>query len=156
MRHTLSSWLLAVAAMFPLGVHANTVLVVTNTDGSEKKYEIDTATKLKIDRSYLVIEKDGRSEILRMRQIKKYSFGKDMSGIGGVEVRDDAPPFVYDGSKVTVSEAGASVLLSDLAGRVVAQASQSPDGNAVISLDGLAAGVYILNINGAGYKIVKR
>lgn len=142
--------------MFPLGVHANTVLVVTNTDGSEKKYEIDTATKLKIDRSYLVIEKDGRSEILRMRQIKKYSFVKDMSGIDGVEVRDDAPPFVYDGSKVTVSEAGAAVLLSDLAGRVVAQASQSSGGNAVISLDGLAAGVYILNINGAGYKIVKR
>lgn len=156
MRHTLSSWLLAVAAMFFLDVHANTVLVVTNTDGSLKKYEIDTATKLKIDRNYLVIEKAGRNEILRMRQIKKYSFEKDMSGMGSIEVHDDVRPFVYDGNTVTVSEAGAVVLLSDLAGRVVAQASQSPDGNAVISVYGLSAGVYILSINGEGYKIVKR
>ena len=137
------------------GVWRKTI-IVTTLDGTTMEYLIDTDTKVKIEKPNLVIETEGvvlNYELEKMAQVR---YGKRLvpTDINGVTAEEQ--PFKWEDETVFFGRLPDNTLIEVFTtdGKLVV--SRKCSGNTQLPLTTLANGVYLVKVNDATCKIVKR
>lgn len=123
-------------------------IVVTKTDGSKVEITITDATKIKFAEGNITF---GDQSFPRS-EVSMWSYSAN-TGVSSVKV-DASRLFTQAGSELTF-KVNANVMVFAVDGRLVV-ANPTVQAGSVVSLGNLANGVYIIKVNNASYKIVKK
>lgn len=129
-------------------------LVVSQTDGTQVKIELTDEFNAWFEDGMLQVFGTPTEISIPQDKIKSFAFSEESkSGIADVEVADAAAPQV-SGNRLIFKQlpAKSSVAVYDAAGRCLANATA--EGDYVLSLDSLGAGLRLVTVNGVTYKIV--
>ena len=133
----------------------NTTLVVELHDGNTANFLLADKPKITFTAQLMSIVSDALSMVFDRSDVKMYRFVNE-------DVTTSVKPVVKADAKVSDNtfllsgvDAGTAIVIYNANGMVVKQAT-SVDGGCSISLDGLAAGTYIVTFNNTTFKFLKR
>lgn len=133
------------------GAHAAyTCVVVHFNDGGKAEITLTEKLKMNFTKTDLVVT-GSDTDVTVARTNIKYFEHKDYSGVNGVETRD-SHRFTGDAIEFFNLRAGTRVSVFDAAGNAVLSSNES--GDCRISLQGLAAGVYVVVAGNNSFKIL--
>lgn len=138
------------------GIWQKTIIVAT-IDGATMEYLIDSNTKVKVEKPYLVIETEGvvlNYELEKMAQVR---YGKKFvpTGIGSVKA-EDTQPFKWEDEIIFFDHLPENTLIEVFTADGKQVLSQRYSDNAQLSLKQLPIGVYLVRMNQTTYKILKK
>lgn len=133
----------------------NTTLVVELHDGNTANFLLADKPKITFTAQLMSIVSDALSMVFDRSDVKMYRFVNE-------DVTTSVKPVVKADAKVSDNtfllsgvDAGTAIVIYNANGMVVKRAT-SVDGGCSISLDGLAAGTYIVTFNNTTFKFLKR
>jgi hypothetical protein len=133
----------------------NTTLVVELHDGNTANFLLADKPKITFTAQLMSIVSDAFSMDFDRSDVKMYRFVNE-------DVTTSVKPAVKADAKVSDNtfllsgvDAGTAIVIYNANGMVVKRAT-SVDGGCSISLDGLAAGIYIVTFNNTTFKFLKR
>ena len=133
----------------------NTTLVVELHDGNTANFLLADKPKITFTAQLMSIVSDAFSMVFDRSDVKMYRFVNE-------DVTTSVKPAVKADAKVSDNtfllsgvDAGTAIVIYNANGMVVKQAT-SVDGGCSISLDGLAAGTYIVTFNNTTFKFLKK
>ena len=133
----------------------NTTLVVELHDGNTAKFLLADKPKITFTAQLMSIVSDASSMYFNRSDVKMYRFVNE-------DVTTSVKPAVKADAKVSDNtfllsgvDAGTAIVIYNANGMVVKRAT-SVDGGCSISLDGLAAGTYIVTFNNTTFKFLKK
>ena len=133
----------------------NTTLVVELHDGNTANFLLADKPKITFTAQLMSIVSDAFSMVFDRSDVKMYRFVNE-------DVTTSVKPAVKADAKVSDNtfllsgvDAGTAIVIYNANGMVVKRAT-SVDGGCSISLDGLAAGTYIVTFNNTTFKFLKK
>ena len=133
----------------------NTTLVVELHDGNTANFLLADKPKITFTAQLMSIVSDAISMVFDRSDVKMYRFVNE-------DVTTSVKPAVKADAKVSDNtflisgvDAGTAIVIYNANGMVVKRAT-SVDGGCSISLDGLAAGTYIVTFNNTTFKFLKK
>ncbi len=137
--------------------YERTYFELNTTDGGKIRFMFDDEPEMTFDGEEIVItDYSGESVRYAMANVANLTFDKLTVSVEGVEA-DDAVQVAISKESISVSglAANAEVALYSLSGAKVASATADTDGNAVVSLEGIAGGVYVAAMPGHTFKFIR-
>ena len=158
MKQILLSLLLALPVADAVAGGEGTTLVVWSKDGSKVVYDLSEEPKHTFTASDLVVSTNGVEVTYPLSSLLRFTYEKkDASSLLDITT-GRASSFRQDGDCLVFTglAAGSNVSLRSLNGALVFSKAVQAQGEYSFSLSGLAAGVYLVTVNGTTYKIVKK
>lgn len=131
-------------------------IIVTTLDGTTMEYFIDTDTKVKIKEPYLVIETEGVVLNYELEKMVQVRYGKKSNSTGINNAISDDQPFKWEDETIFFAHLSKNTLIEVFTADGKLIMSHRYTGEAQLPLNSLIDGVYLVKINGATYKILKR
>lgn len=132
-------------------------LVVWAKDGTKVAYALEDKPKVTFTETDLVITAKGIDVNYLLENMARFTYEyEEASSI--TNLRTDESPFKLDGESLLFPslKANSIVAVYSLNGSLVFQKTVRQSGEYAFPLSNLNAGVYLVNVNGLTYKIVKR
>lgn len=157
------SWrmLLAVSlflfAGHPLSAEEKTMLVVWAKDSVKVAYALNEKPKISFTDTTLVISVKDAEVSYPLEDMLRFTYG-DASEANILDIHAGESLFLLDGNSLLFPSlaVGTTVSLHALDGTLFFTKSVSTAGYYAFPLSALSSGVYMVNVNGVTYKIVKR
>lgn len=153
--------LLLFAAFFSLSVMADeapTDLVVWAKDGTKVSYKLQDSPKITFMDDSLVISTNSVEVNYELSQMARITYEKtDLTGIVNVN-GEKVNPFNFTGESLLFPASNADVIVKIYTadGKLVLGRNVRKGDSLAVSLGSLNRGVYLVNVNGVTYKIMKR
>lgn len=152
--------LIALLAMLflPGGLSAATgeLLVLKLADQSVSKFELASSPVVTYSGNDIIVTCGEEVFQTSMANIETVKFEKDSStGIERITTTEPRAAFTFGNASFEGMQAGATVTVYTLDGKVVAAAKADGEGRASISMSGLQRGVYIIRTPNKSFKIKK-
>lgn len=154
----LSAMLLLFCATLTTAAAEAEMLIVIMQDGTQHSYVLTDKPKVTFDGTQMNINSAQLSDAYTISEVKKFVFADDASAIAPVAAGEQRVTFT-DGTNVVLEglNAGTQVSLYDLAGHALATVKANGEGQATLSLETQAAGVYVVSVSGGkSFKLLKR
>lgn len=141
----------------PLSAEEKTMLVVWAKDSTKVAYALDEKPKINFTDTTLVISVKDAEVSYPLEDMLRFTYG-DASESNILDIHAGESLFLLDGNSLLFPSlaAGTTVSLHALDGTPVFTKSVSTAGYYAFPLSALSTGVYMVNVNGVTYKIVKR
>lgn len=130
----------------------NKSLFVTFDDGSRVQFALSTTPEVSIGNDKLTITTTETTATYELWTVSTFTYG---TGTGIDQATTDRAGFTLSGDNIVV-DGTATVRVFALDGKAVSLQPIVSGGQTVVSLNGLAKGVYVVNINGKSVKITRR
>lgn len=130
----------------------NKSLFVTFDDGSRVEFALSTTPEVAVTDNKLTITSTATTASYELWTVKTFTYGTT-TGINNVTANQQN--FSISGDNIIV-EGNATVRIFAIDGKAVPVTPETNGGQTIIPLDGLAKGVYVININGKSVKISRR
>ena len=134
-----------------------TNLVVWAKDGTKVAYALTEKPKVTFTETDLVITAKGVEVNYSLENMARFTYeSNDESGI--INLQTDESPFRLTGESLLFPalKANSTVSVYSLNGALVFKKTVRQNGEYAFPLSNLSAGVYMINVNGLTYKIMKR
>ena len=134
-----------------------TYLVVWAKDGTKVAYALAEKPKVTFTETDLVITAKGVEVNYSLEYMARFTYeANDGSTI--INLQTDESPFKFTGESLLFPalKASSTVSVYSLNGALVFKKTIRQNGEYAFPLSNLATGVYMINVNGLTYKIVKR
>lgn len=147
----------ALFAGHPLSAEEKTMLVVWSKDSTKVAYALDEEPKIRFTATDLVIAVQDTEVNYPLEDMLRFTYG-DASETNILDIHAEKSIFLLDGNSLLFPSLGegATVSLHALDGTLVFTKTVSTAGDYAFPLSALSSGVYMVNVNGVTYKIVKR
>lgn len=135
-----------------------TNLVVWAKDGTKVAYALAEKPKVTFTETDLVITAKGVEVNYSLENMARFTYEEDNTTTAITNLQTGESPFKLNGESLLFPtlKANSTVSVYSLNGALVFKKTVSQNGEYAFSLSNLNAGVYIVNVNGLTYKIVKR
>ena len=152
--------LLVLLSCFCLSAMADepkTQLVVWAKDGTQVAYALAEKPKVTFTETDLVITANGIEVNYTLENMARFTY-KDNEAVGITNLQTDESNFKLNGESLLFPalKANSTVSVYSLNGTLVFKKTVRQNGEYAFPLSNLNAGVYMVNVNGLTYKIVKR
>ena len=152
--------LLVLLSCFSLSAMADepkTQLVVWAKDGTQVAYALAEKPKVTFTETDLVITANGVEVNYTLENMARFTY-EDNTSTGITNLQTDESTFKLDGESLLFPalKANSTVSVYSLNGTLVFKKNVCQNGEYAFPLSNLNAGVYMVNVNGLTYKIVKR
>ena len=152
--------LLVLLSCFSLSAMADepkTQLVVWAKDGTQVAYALAEKPKVTITETDLVITANGVEVNYTLENMARFTY-EDNTSTSITNLQTDESTFKLDGESLLFPalNANSTVSVYSLNGTLVFKKTVRQNGEYAFPLSNLNAGVYMVNVNGLTYKIVKR
>ena len=152
--------LLVLLSCFCLSAMADepkTQLVVWAKDGTQVAYALAEKPKVTFTETDLVITANGVEVNYTLENMARFTY-EDNSATGITNLQTDESSFKLNGESLLFPalKANSTVSLYTLNGTLVFKKTVRQNGEYAFPLSNLNAGIYMVNVNGLTYKIVKR
>ena len=157
MKTTLQALLLSCFCLTTMAEDVKTHLVVWAKDGTQVAYALAEQPKITFTETDLVITSNGVEVNYTLENMARFTYEtNDKTAI--INLQTDESPFKLDGESLLFPalKANTTVSVYALNGTLVFKKTVRQDGEYALPLSNLIAGVYMVNVNGLTYKIVKR
>lgn len=133
-----------------------TQLVVWAKDGTQVAYALAERPKVTFTETDLVITANGVEVNYTIENMARFTYEDNTSAITNLQT--DESTFKLDGESLLFPalKANSTVSVYSLNGTLVFKKTVRQNGEYAFPLSNLNAGVYMVNVNGLTYKIVKR
>lgn len=135
-----------------------TAMVVQSPEGEKTAFILGEMPKITFDENNLIIEKSDGTTIIPLTEIKEYSFETfPSSGIISIEKNKELP-FVYNGSSISfekIEGIGNHVDIFRIDGSIVTSFNLNNNATTTIDCSAWSQSIYVININGQAYKLMK-
>lgn len=132
-------------------------LTLWSKDGTKVEYYLNDRPKITFTDTHAVITSNGIEMNYPFHGIERITYGKSLTAtIHGIE--GDASNFNFDGETLVFHdiEAGTVVSVYSINGILLLKDVINETGRYALGLSGVTAGIYLININGTNYKIIKK
>lgn len=155
---------LAVALMLAgSSLYANAVeqtfLTIIFQDGTKQSYTLNDRPKVTFDKKTLFVKAQEVENSYELKNVNKFVF-TPTSETGVSKVAANEYRFTFtDGVNVVLEghTSGTAVRVCDITGKTVVRTAADAEGRAVVSLEGLGNGIYVVSTaDGKSYKVTKR
>lgn len=152
--------LIALLSCFCLSAMADepkTQLVVWAKDGTQVAYALDEKPKVTFTETDLVITANGVEVNYTLENMARFTYEND-EVVSITNLQTDESSFKLNGESLLFPalKANSTVSVYSLNGTLVFKKTVRQNGEYAFPLSNLNAGVYMVNVNGLTYKIVKR
>lgn len=157
MKRNLLSFLLLLGNLIALADEPKSRLVVWAKDGTKVAYALAEKPKVTFTETDLVITANGVEVNYSLENMARLTYeSNDASAI--INLQTDESPFKLTGESLLFPDlkANSAVAVYSLNGTLVFKKTIRQNGEYAFSLSNLNAGIYMVNVNGLSYKIVKR
>lgn len=137
------------------GTWQKTIIVAT-MDGATMEYLIDSDTKVKIEKPYLVIETEGVAINYELETMGQVRYGKKFVPTGISNTKSDAQPFKWEDGTIFFNHLPENTLIEVFTADGKQVMNQRCSGDAQLSLKQLPTGVYLVKMNQTTYKILRK
>lgn len=137
---------------------AERCMIVESKDGSTVAFVLEQEPKVIFSDEQMLIKDSEREVSLFIADVRRIRHGEfDTNSVEEIsEAQSDSFNFKGNCFIVTAGDKSVVVSLYDLSGIRISLEKIESHNTKVVSLESFAAGIYLANINGATYKIVKK
>lgn len=148
---------LVLFAGHPLSAEEKTMLVVWSKDNTRVAYALEKEPRISFTSTDLIITVQDTEVSYPLEDMLRFTYG-DASESNILDMHAGESLFLLDGNSLLFPSlaAGTTVSLHALDGAPVFVKTVSTAGDYAFPLSALSSGVYMVNVNGVTYKIVKR
>lgn len=150
---------LAIVAMLTVSpqARADEKLYVEYKDGSVFSYVLANKPEVTFQEANIIVTAPEIADTHKMVDVKQFLFSLPTS-IEKVNAGEHRLTYTNNNAvRLEGFKAGSTVSVYDINGVLMAETIIDKDGNVVVSLDGMAAGLYVIaTAEGKSYKIIKR
>lgn len=157
MKNKVMALLLLGGSFSTMADEPKTHLVVWAKDGAKVAYVLNENPKVTFTEEYLVITANGVEVNYRLENMARFTYeSNNASAI--TNLRTGEWPFQMNNESLLFPalKANSTIAIYSLNGTLVFQKTIQKDGEYAFPLSNLDMGIYMVNINGLTYKIVKR
>lgn len=157
MKHKLLIALLSCFCLSAMADEPKTQLVVWAKDGTQVAYALDEKPKVTFTVTDLVITTNGVEVNYTLENMARFTYEND-EVVSITNLQTDESNFKLNGESLLFPalKANSTVYVYSLNGTLVFKKTVRQNGEYAFPLSNLNAGVYMVNVNGLTYKIVKR
>lgn len=156
MKRTILLALLPLISMMAMANEPITQLVIWSKDGAKVAYALAEKPKLTFTGSELVVKTDSIEVTYDLEKISRFTYeGGGMTGITDLET-ESVFNFQNEALVFPSLSANSTVSVCSLNGLLVFKKTVRVAGEYAFPLSKLNAGVYLVNVNGVTYKIMKK
>lgn len=149
--------LLLFLSLSTMAENAKTHLVVWAKDGTQVAYALAEQPKITFTETDLIITSNGVEVNYTLENMARFTYeSNDNTAITNMQT--DESPFKLDGESLLFPalKTNTTVYVYALSGMLVFKKTVRQDGEYALPLSDIAAGAYMVNVNGLTYKIVKK
>lgn len=141
-----------------LAQDAITNLVVWAKDGSKTAYALKENPNVTFTSAEMLIKTSSVEVVYPMDNLQRFTYETSASLSVAVVGEDAVKPFHFDGESliITASDLGGRLGVFSIDGKMVLEESIQPGHPAVVTLEYLSPGIYVVNFNNVSYKILKK
>ena len=145
------SFLMTVAFVVPLWAASYNMVCVNLSDGSTVKIVMTESLEIQFDDENLVANSDGSEVTVPKTNIVNFRHTYD-DGAAVENILTDND-LTFENGMLLFNDLPVDAVISvyDLSGKLLQRVNA--EGNFALSLDGLAKGIYIVNVNNVSYKV---
>ena len=133
-----------------------TQLVIWAKDGTKVAYALAEKPKLTFTESELVVKTDSIEVIYDLEKMSRFTY-ENGSVTGITDLRTDTPfSLINEALVFPALPANSSVSVYSFNGSLVFKKTIKTSGEYAFPLSGLNTGIYLVNVNGVTYKIIKK
>lgn len=157
MKNKVMALLLLGGSLSTMADEPKTHLVVWAKDGAKVAYVLNENPKVTFTEEYLVITANGVEVNYRLENMARFTYeSNNASAI--TNLRTGECPFQMNNESLLFPalKANSTIAIYSLNGTLVFQKTIQKDGEYAFPLSNLDMGIYMVNVNGLTYKIVKR
>lgn len=132
-------------------------LTLWEKDGTKVDYYLNGNPKITFTDTHAVISSNGVEVNYPLQEIERITYGENaMTALNDIE--GGVGDFNFDGNTLLFHEieAGTVVSVYSLNGALLLKDAVGKTGRYALELSGIPTGIYLVNINGATYKIIKK
>lgn len=132
-------------------------LIILSKDGTKIAYALTDKPKITFTDSNLVVSVNGLTANYSLVNLFGVTYSEsDATNISSV--KDDFPFFYMNGDKLMFHKVKRemALFLYKIDGSLVLKKRISKDSDTIVSLSPIESGIYVLQINGTAFKIIKR
>lgn len=132
-------------------------LIILSKDGTKIAYALTDKPKITFTDSNLVVSVNGLTANYSLVNLLGVTYSEsDATNISSV--KDDFPFFYMNGDKLMfhMVKREMALFLYKIDGSLVLKKRISKDSDTIVSLSPIESGIYVLQINGTAFKIIKR
>lgn len=132
-------------------------LIILSKDGTKIAYALTDKPKITFTDSNLVVSVNGLTANYSLVNLLGVTYSEsDATNISSV--KDDFPFFYMNGDKLMFNKVKREMVLFlyKIDGSLVLKKRISKDSDTIVSLSPIESGIYVLQINGTAFKIIKR
>ena len=157
MKAKLLALLLSFTCLSAMADEPKTQLVVWAKDGTKVAYALAEKPKVTFTETDLVITANGVEVNYNLENMARFTY-EDNTSTGITNLQTDETSFKLNGESLLFPalKANSTVSVYSLNGTLVFKKTVRQNGEYAFPLSYLTAGVYMVNVNGLTYKIVKR
>lgn len=157
MKHKLLIALLSCFCLSAMADEPKTQLVVWAKDGTQVAYALDEKPKVTFTETDLVITANGVEVNYTLENMARFTYEND-EVVSITNLQTDESSFKLNGESLLFPalKANSTVSVYSLNGTLVFKKTVRQNGEYALPLSNLNTGVYMVNVNGLTYKIVKR
>ena len=157
MKTTLQTLLLSCFCLATMAEENKTHLIVWAKDGTKVAYALAEQPKITFTETDLVITSNGVEVNYTLENMARFTYeSNDNTAITNLQT--DESPFKLNGESLLFPslKANTTVSIYSLDGTLVFKKTIRQNGEYALPLSNLIAGVYMVNVNGLTYKIMKK
>lgn len=141
----------------PLLAEEKTMLVVWSKDSAKVAYALDEKPKISFTDTTLIISVKDAEVSYPLEDMLRFTY-EDNTSMAITNLQTDKSIFKLDGEFLLFPalKANSTVSVYSLSGTLVFKKTVRQNGEYAFALSSLNSGVYMVNVNGLTYKIVKR
>lgn len=157
MKKTLQVLLLLCFCLTTMAEEAKTHLIVWAKDGTKVAYALTEKPKITFTGTDLVITSNGIEVNYILENMDRFTYESNSSS-SVTNIETGKPYFKFEGEMLLFPDlkANSTVSIYSLNGALMFTKTVQEKGEYAFSISSMNAGVYIVNVNGLTYKIVKR
>lgn len=156
MKRTILLALLPLISMMAMADEPITQLVIWAKDGTKVAYALAEKPKLTFTESELVVKTDSIEVLYDLENMSRFTY--ESNAITGITDLRTGTPFSLINEALVFPALPANSMISvySLNGSLVFKKTVRTAGEYAFPLSGLTIGVYLVNVNGLTYKIIKQ
>lgn len=156
MKRTILLALLPLTSMMAMANEPITQLVIWAKDGTKVAYALAEKPKLTFTESELVVKTDNIEVTYALEKMSRFTY--ESGSITGItDLRTDTPfSLINEALVFPALPANSMVSVYSLNGSPVFKKTVRTAGEYAFPLSGLNTGIYLINVNGVTYKIIKK
>ena len=157
MKKIICTILLVLMTVIEITAKQGEQLIILSKDGTKIAYALTDKPKITFTDSNLVVSVNGLTANYSLVNLLGVTYSEsDATNISSV--KDDFPFFYMNGDKLMFNKVKREMVLFlyKIDGSLVLKKRISKDSDTIVSLSPIESGIYVLQINGTAFKIIKR